>query len=106
MDLENQSRIKAAAEKYNIDDIIVVIGSSETEAAGLLAVTVINGAPTFAGPLAGVQLGLNVYLILEEEIKADVDPEIYEAQVSMMETVLDVDKIKDEMTQIRKEFMV
>lgn len=106
MDLENQRRVKSSAEKYDTDDIIVVIGSAEAEAAGLTAETVINGDPTFAGSLAGVQLGLKAYHVMEDEIKNDIDPSVYEAQIAMMEMVLDVDAIKNEMKKIRAEFGV
>ncbi|MBF1726629.1 MAG: glycine/sarcosine/betaine reductase complex selenoprotein A, partial [Streptococcus sp.] len=61
------------------------------------------GDPTFAGPLAGVELNLAVYHIVEEEIKSQIDEEIYEDQVGMMEMVLDVDEIASEMKDIRGE---
>ncbi len=57
MDLENQRRVLALTEKYPPKDLIVVLGGSEAEASGLACETVTNGDPTFAGPLAGVQLG-------------------------------------------------
>ena len=94
MDLENQARVKDLAEKYGPENIVVVIGGSEAEASGLTAETVTAGDPTFAGPLAGVQLGLSVYHILEDEIKQEIDPDVYDEQVGMMEMVLDVDAIK------------
>ena len=52
------------------------------------------GDPTYAGPLAGVQLGLSVWHIVEDEIKAEVDPEVYDEQIGIMEMVLDIDAIK------------
>ena len=70
MDLENQKRIKDYADQYGPENIVVVLGAAEGEAAGLAAETVTAGDPTFAGPLAGVQLGLNVYHICEDEVKA------------------------------------
>ena len=62
------------------------------------------GDPTFAGPLAGVQLGLSVYHILEDEIKQEIDPDVYDEQVGMMEMVLDVDAIKQEVSSIRQQY--
>ena len=50
MDLENQKRVKDLAEEYGPENIIVVLGASEAEAAGLSAETVSAGDPTFAGP--------------------------------------------------------
>lgn len=101
MDLENQKRVKEFAEQYGKDDIVVLIGAAEGEAAGLAAETVTLGDPTYAGPLAGVSLGLSVYHICEPEVKAEVDEGVYDEQVSMMEMVLDVDDIVAEMTAIR-----
>ena len=103
MDLENQKRVKDAADKYGNENIMVIIGAAEAEAAGLAAETVTLGDPTFAGPLAGVALGLAVYHAVEPEFKNEVDPEVYEEQIGMMEMVLDVDSIIEEMNNIRNE---
>ena len=99
MDLENQARIKDLAEEYGNEDLIVVLGGAEAEAAGLAAETVSTGDPTFAGPLAGVPLGLKAYHMFE--LKDEVDPQVYEDQISMMEMVLDVDAIKSEVATYR-----
>jgi betaine reductase len=99
MDLENPARIKALAEQYGNEDLVVVLGGAEAEASGLAAETVSAGDPTYAGPLAGVSLGLKAYHMFE--LKDEVDPAVYEAQISMMEMVLDVDAIKSEVTTYR-----
>ena len=102
--MENQKRVKEFAEKYGAENVVVVLGAAEGEAAGLAAETVTNGDPTFAGPLTGVQLGLKVYHICEPEMKEEVDESVYDEQVSMMEMVLDVDDIINEMTTIREQY--
>jgi hypothetical protein len=99
MDLENQARIKALVEEHGAEEVIVVLGGAEAEASGLAAETVTVGDPTFAGPLAGVDLGLGVYHILE--LKDLVDEDVWDEQVSMMEMVLEVDEIKDEVKMFR-----
>ena len=104
MDLENQKRVKEFTEQYGAENVVVLLGAAEGEASGLAAETVTNGDPTFAGPLTGVQLGLKVYHVCEEEIKAEFDPAVYDEQVGMMEMVLDVDDISNEMTAIRDQF--
>lgn len=104
MDLENQKRVKEFTDEYGGENIVVVLGASEGEAAGLAAETVTAGDPTYAGPLAGVQLGLRVYHVCEPEIKDEVDQAVYEEQVSMMEMVLDVDDIVNEMKSIREQY--
>ncbi len=68
-------------------------------ASGLAAETVSAGDPTFAGPLAGVPLGLKAYHMLE--LKDEVDAAVYEEQIAMMEMVLDVDAIKAEVATYR-----
>ena len=104
MDLENQKRVKEYAEQYGAENVVVLLGASEGEAAGLAAETVTAGDPTFAGPLTNVQLGLRVYHVCEEEMKAEFDESVYEDQISMMEMVLDVDDIANEMSSIRNEY--
>lgn len=99
MDLENQARIKDLAEKYGNEELIVVLGGAEAEASGLAAETVATGDPTFAGPLSGVSLGLKAYHIFE--IKDEVDPAVYDEQISMMEMVLEVDDIVNEVKTYR-----
>ena len=104
MDLENQKRDKDLAEQYGAENIVVVLGAAEGEAAGLAAETVTAGDPTFAGPLAGVQLGLSVFHVCENEIKDEVDSSVYDDQISMMEMVMDVDDIAKEMSSIREQY--
>ena len=104
MDLENQKRVKDFADEYGAENLVVVLGAAEGEAAGLAAETVTAGDPTFAGPLTGVQLVLTVYHVCEPEMKAEFDEAVYDEQVSMMEMVLDVDDIVSEMSAIRDEY--
>lgn len=103
MDLQNQQRVKDAAEKYGAENTVVVLGSSDAEGAEIYAETVSAGDPTFAGPLAGVQLGLPVYHMLEEEIRSEADQSAWEEQVSMMEMVLDSDAINQAVKGMREE---
>lgn len=103
MDLENQKRVKEATDKYGAENVIVIIGAAEAESAGLAAETVTAGDPTYAGPLAGVPLGLKVYHAVEAEFKEAVDEDVYEEQIAMMEMVLDVEEIIEEVGSMRKE---
>ncbi len=92
------------AEKYGAENCIVIIGASEAESAALAAETVTAGDPTYAGPLAGVPLGLRVYHAVEPEFKESVDADVYDDQVGMMEMVLDVDAIVSSVSELRKEY--
>lgn len=103
MDLENQKRVKEFAEQFGAENVVVLLGAAEGEAAGLAAETVTLGDPTYAGPLAGVSLGLTCYHVCEPEVKAEFDPDVYDEQISMMEMVLDVDDICSEMNAIREQ---
>jgi len=104
MDLENQKRVKELSETHGAENVVVILGAAEGEASGIAAETVTAGDPTFAGPLTGVSLGLKVYHICEEEIKAEVDAGVYDEQVGMMEMVLNLDEIAAEMQSIRSQY--
>lgn len=104
MDLENQRRVKELAERYGSENVVVILGAAEGEAAGLAAETVTAGDPTYAGPLTGVSLGLRVYHICEQEMKSEIPEALYEEQIGMMELVLDIDDITREMSSVRDAF--
>ena len=104
MDLEIQQRVKDLTEKYGAENVVVVIGGAEAEASGLSAETVAAGDPTFAGPLAGIALGLAVYHVIEPEIKDACDESVYDEQCGMMEMVLEVDEIISEVKSVRDQF--
>lgn len=102
MDLENQKRVLELSEKYGKENVVVVLGASEAETAGLAAETVTAGDPTYAGPLAGVSLGLAVYHIFE--LKDEIDADVFDEQCGMMEMVLDVDAIAEEVKAMRDQY--
>jgi len=104
MDLENQKRVKDLTETHGAENVVVILGAAEGEASGIAAETVTAGDPTFAGPLTGVSLGLQVYHICEDEIKSLVDAGVYDEQVGIVEMVLDLDEIASEMKSIRDQF--
>jgi glycine/sarcosine/betaine reductase complex component A len=103
MDLEIQTRVKDLTDKHGAENVVVVIGGAEAEASGLSAETVCAGDPTFAGPLAGIALGLAAYHVIEPEIKDAADAAVYDEQCGMMEMVLEVDEIIEEVSSVRKE---
>ena len=91
MDLATQGRIKELAEGTSRDDLVVVIGHLDVGGAELAAETVTAGDPTWAGPLAGVPLGLPVYHVLEPDVKEQVAAAAYEQHLGIMEMVLESD---------------
>jgi betaine reductase len=103
MDLENQQRVKDAAEKFGPENIVVILGSSDAEGAEIYAETLTKGDPTFAGPLAGVPLGLAVYHVFEKEIRESADSAAWEGQIGMMEMVLDPAALSEAVRKMREE---
>ena len=101
MDLQNQQRVIDAARQYGAENVVVVLGSADADGAGLYAETVTAGDPTYAGPLAGVSLGLPVYHVFDEAIKAEADKGVWEEQISMMEMVLDTAKLAGSVASMR-----
>ena len=76
MDLSTQETIKRLADEHGSDSLLVLLGAPDAESAGIAAETVVLGDPSWAGPLAGVQLGLPVYHVLEDELRSAVPEEI------------------------------
>jgi glycine reductase len=101
MDLDGQERIQRVVEQYGADALVVVVGPPDAETSALYAETVTRGDPTYAGPLAGVSLGLPVFHVLEEAIKQAVPSEVYETEVGSMELALDADTIRASMQAVR-----
>ncbi len=101
MDLHTQEAILKAVEQHGKENIIVLLGSPSPESAAIAAETVVTGDPTYAGPLAGAQLGLTVFHMLEDQVRAALDPQVYEEQVGIMDTVLDKAGIIAALEQVR-----
>jgi glycine/sarcosine/betaine reductase complex component A len=95
MDPENQDRIKSLVDEHGADDLVVVLGAADLESLEVTAETVTVGDPAYVGPLAGVQLGLPVVHILEEDIKKQVDPQVYEDQVGLLEMTLEIEQVRE-----------
>ena len=92
------------AEAAPTDDLIVVLGSPSAESAEIYARTVTEGDPSWVGPLAGIPLGLPVYHVLEPEMKMQFDAATYDEQVSVMESVLEMDAIIEAVRNVRESF--
>jgi len=101
MDLSTQETIKRLADEHGSDSLLVLLGAPDAESAGIAAETVVLGDPSWAGPLAGVQLGLPVYHVLEDELRSAVPEEVWEEQVGLMVDVLEVDAIAEAVREFR-----
>lgn len=89
MDLDSQEQLLRLSETHGRDDLVVVIGAPDPESAAVTAETIAKGDPSYAGALAGVQLGLEVRHVLDEEIRQEVPDDIWDAQIGVMADVLD-----------------
>lgn len=103
MDLESQTAIKRLADELGKEHLMVLLGAPDAESAEISAETVVVGDPTYAGPLAEAQLGLEVYHVLEEEIRKAVPDDVWEEQIGIMADVLDVDEISTAIRPFRQQ---
>jgi betaine reductase len=101
MDLQSQEAIKRLAEQHGSDRIVVLLGAPDPEAAEIAAETVVLGDPTYAGPLTEAQLGLEVYHVLEEEIRRQIPAEVFEEQIGVMADVLDAPGLSEAVAGMR-----
>ena len=101
MSLEDQGRIKDLVEQEGRDNVVVVLGAPDPEAAELYAETISLGDPTYAGVLTGVALKLPVFYITEPEIKEQIPDAVYQENAGMMEMVLPVDEIAERVKAVR-----
>ncbi len=101
MDLEVQGRVKQLAEEYGKNDLVVLLGAPNVDAALVQFETMTRGDPTYAGPLGGVELGLSVYHVFEPEVKAIIDPERYSDLIETLELGLEADAIVEAIQQSR-----
>jgi glycine/sarcosine/betaine reductase complex component A len=103
MDPENQALIKQLAAELGTEDLVVILGAADAEAVEVAAETVREGDPAYVGPLAGVQLGLQVLHIFEDSIKEQVEGSVYDEQVGFFELSFDTEAINEAMRRARGE---
>jgi glycine/sarcosine/betaine reductase complex component A len=103
MDLNDQASIQRVVDEVGSDDLVVLLGSPNPESAELYAATVTMGDPAFAGPLAGIPLGLPVYHVLEPEIVSRLSPETFARELEISALALDVEGIVSTVQRIRDE---
>jgi glycine/sarcosine/betaine reductase complex component A len=103
MDPENQALIKRIVEERGAEGIVVMLGAADAEAVEVAAETVRDGDPAWVGPLAGVQLGLPVVHVFEDQVREAADPAVYEEKIGFYAMTLDVDGVKEAMRRARGE---
>ncbi len=94
--MTEQDEVKRLAEQYGSDELIVVLGLNQVKNIRMMAQTFRDGDPSYAGPLAGVALGLATYHILE--LKGEIPQEVWQAEMAMHELELE-DELQKEICQ-------
>jgi glycine/sarcosine/betaine reductase complex component A len=100
--LESQAQIKKIVEQEGKENMIVVLGASDIEGAEIAAETLTVGDPSYAGPLAGVSLGLPIYHILEPEVKAAVPEDVYDQAAGIISMIVDTEEVSKKFKAIRE----
>ena len=79
----------------------MILGSPNPDSSELYAETVVNGDPSWAGPLAGVAMKLPVFHVLEPEIKSQIDADLFDKHLALMDVALDVEKVTEVLKRVR-----
>ena len=103
MDSENQALMMRLAQEHGNEKLVVVLGAADVEGVEISAETLTTGDPSFAGPLAGVQLGLNVYHILEPVFKNIIPEDIYQEKLGIFELTTDSEQLEKALSKIREQ---
>ncbi len=100
--MESQAQIKKLVEQEGKDDMIVMLGASDIEGAEIAAETLTVGDPSYAGPLAGVSLGLPIYHILEPEVRAAIPEAVYDQAAGLVSMIVDTEEVARKFKAIRE----
>jgi betaine reductase len=90
------------AEKLPREDVVVLLGTPTEDASRLYAMTVTSGDPSWAGALAGVALGLLVYHVTEDTVRAALASADYDEHLALMAMAMDVDAIAAAVRAVRE----
>ena len=73
------------------NEVVVVLGTPDRDSTEIVTQTVTTGDPSYAGPLAGIPLGLPVIHVLDELVAAQSDPATYSSEIGVMLDALETD---------------
>ena len=92
------------ADEFGNEQLVIILGLNEPENLRIFATTFKDGDPSYAGPLAGVALGLKSYHIFE--LKGDVPDDVWSDEMAMKELEVEdtaIEQICETMRDIRGE---
>lgn len=98
----SQEEIKKAAEEYQPENLIVVWGITNEQFLEVGSRTVIEGDPSWSGPLTGESLHLQVFHILEPEIKSRIPRDVYDDELMLLELAVGDEKIEKIVAMMQK----
>src|SRR2546421_9301047 len=93
MDLQSQEAIARLAATHGTADLLVLLGAPDPEAAEIAAETVVLGDPAYPGALAEAQLGLDVFHVLDDAVRAEIPDDVWEDQIGVMADILETDAL-------------
>ena len=102
MDLESQGRIKQVIEQVGADGVVAILGANSAGAVEMTATTLLSGDPSWAGPLAGIALGIPSFHILEDTVTQQLDPVVFERELALSAMVTDVDDVTAPLRALRE----
>jgi betaine reductase len=92
--------VKKLADEHGPEHLVVVLGLNEPLNLRVTATTFKEGDPSFAGPLAGVALGIPSYHIFE--LKDQVPDDVWDEQMAMKELEIE-DEVKESVLDTMRE---
>ena len=101
MDLESQGRIKQVIEQVGTKDVIAVLGANSAAAVEMTATTLERGDPSWAGPLAGIALGIRSFHILEPSVTRQLDPAVFDRELALSAMATDIDEVTAPLRALR-----
>ena len=84
--------MKALAERYGVDDLVLVFGLNQLFNLRIMATTFKEGDPSYAGALGGVALGLSSYHIFE--LKDEVPADVWEREMAFKELEMEDEDVQ------------
>jgi hypothetical protein len=105
----SQEEIKKAAEEHKPENLIVVWGITNEQYLEVGSRTVIEGDPSWSGPLAGETLNLKVYHILEPEMRKQIPQDVFDEELMLLELAVGdekIEKITSMMEKFRSQMML